>query len=143
MTDTGLMGGKNVLADVIGLFSVDVTVVVAFPGADPLADLADLVCICWETCISVTVGLVVGFTIVNGTLKSINGKDGVVVGTVLQLVLAACTLVGPMNIEGMVAIFDLVWAPDSISQVCRASLSSWYAGGKLSSMGMLASIRSN
>ena len=45
VTDTGGMGGKNVLADVIGLFCVDVTVVVAFPGADPLADLADLVCI--------------------------------------------------------------------------------------------------
>ena len=87
-----------------------------------------------------TVGIVVGLTIVNGTLKSINGKAGVVVGTVLQLVLAAWTFVGPMNIEGMAAIFDLVWAPDSISQVWRASLSCWYAGGKLSSMGMLASI---
>ena len=81
-----------------------------------------------------------GLTIVNGTLKSINGNAGVLVGTVLQLVLAAWTLVGPMKIEGMDPILELVWDPESMSQVWRASLSCWYAGGKLSSMGMLASI---
>ena len=51
VTVTGGMGGKNVLADGMGLFVVDVTVVVALTGAAPLADLADLVCICWDTSI--------------------------------------------------------------------------------------------
>ena len=45
VTVTGGMGVVYLLADAIGLLCVDVTVVVAFPGAEPLADLADLVCI--------------------------------------------------------------------------------------------------
>ena len=53
------------------------------------------------------------------------GNAGVDVGTVLQLVLAAWILVGPMKTEGMDPILDLVWTPESMSQVWSASLNCW------------------